>query len=203
MFQPLQGHLQGALNYIHFTSNFLSAITCFMLYSLCFLVQTGSGPLTFIQLGFKNSSSYILLSLACTFAWRLINGEKFYSKGAILLRAILNHHSQSPSQYVGSRYNVGHTVPRLSARWPRNWGLIPDVSMVYFSSRKYPHRLWARVLFPREQSGRGMKTTTHLNLLQKSRMSGVIPPYPHVFMAHTGANLPLPLPLDVCVIHVL
>jgi len=61
---------------------------------------------------------------------------------------------------------------------------------------KFPLRLWAlpsllsngyRGLFPRGQSGRDVKLTTHLLLVPRSRMRGAVPPF-----SNTGTTLPLP-----------
>jgi hypothetical protein len=62
-----------------------------------------------------------------------------------------------------------------------------------FSSPLRPERLWGppsllsnryQVLFPWGQSGRGVKLTTHLHLVPRSKMRRAIPPLPqYVFMA--------------------
>jgi hypothetical protein len=57
----------------------------------------------------------------------------------------------------------------------------------FFSSPPRPERLWSlpsllssgyHGLFPWVKSGRGVKLTTHLHLVPRSRMRGTIPPLP-------------------------
>jgi hypothetical protein len=71
-----------------------------------------------------------------------------------------------------------------------NWGIVIQVpvgSRIFFSPRR-PDRLWGsptllsngyRLLFLRGQSGWGVKLTTHLQLVPRSRKCGSIHPFPH------------------------
>jgi hypothetical protein len=58
----------------------------------------------------------------------------------------------------------------------------------FFSSLRRPKRLWGPPIqcvpgmLPRKWSDRGVKQTTHLHLVPRSRISGAIPP-PYVFIA--------------------
>jgi hypothetical protein len=49
---------------------------------------------------------------------------------------------------------------------------------IFFSPRR-PDRLWGPLNLPRGKSGRGMKLTTHLQLVPRSRKCGCIHPLPH------------------------
>jgi hypothetical protein len=64
--------------------------------------------------------------------------------------------------------------------------------IIIFSSPYRPDRLWGppillsngyRVLFPRALSGRGVKLTTHLQLVPRSRKCGSIHPSPYALAA--------------------
>jgi hypothetical protein len=67
-------------------------------------------------------------------------------------------------------------------------GVRVPVGLRIFSSPRRPDRLWDppsllsngyRGLFPRGQSGQGVKLTTHLQLVPRSRKRGSIHPLPH------------------------
>ena len=67
------------------------------------------------------------------------------------------------------------------------------------SPAKRPDRLWApptllfneyRRFFPRVWSSRGVRLTTKLHLVQRSRMSGAVPLLPHASVAWTGKIYP-------------
>jgi hypothetical protein len=72
-------------------------------------------------------------------------------------------------------------------------GSIPGGGWEFFSATPCPERLWGpptllsneyQGLLPCWSSGRGVKLTTHLHLVPRSRMRGAIPPLLHyVFMA--------------------
>jgi len=60
----------------------------------------------------------------------------------------------------------------------------------FFSSPPHPYRLWGSPSLPfsvyvelchRGESGRGVKLTTHLNLVPRLGMRGVIPPFFHTY----------------------
>jgi hypothetical protein len=70
----------------------------------------------------------------------------------------------------------------------RGVGVRVPVGSGMFSSRHRPDRFWGpqsllsngyRGLFPRVYSGRGVKVTTHLHLVPRSRKRGSIHPLPH------------------------
>jgi hypothetical protein len=67
-------------------------------------------------------------------------------------------------------------------------GVQVPVGSRFFTSPCYPERLWGplslisngyRGLFPRGWTGRGVKLTTHLHLVPRSRKCGPIHPLPH------------------------
>jgi hypothetical protein len=72
-------------------------------------------------------------------------------------------------------------------------GSIPGGDWEFFSLPPRPERFWAHPAsypmgtwgsFPGDKSGRGMKLTTHLYFVPKSRIRGAIPPLSqYVFMA--------------------
>jgi hypothetical protein len=74
----------------------------------------------------------------------------------------------------------------------RGIGVRVPIGSRIFSSPNSPDRLWGppnrlsngyRGLFPRGWSGRGVKLTTHLKLVPRSRKCGSIYPLPYAFMA--------------------
>jgi hypothetical protein len=78
-------------------------------------------------------------------------------------------------------------VQRSATGWMIG-GSIPGRGREFFSSPPPPERLWIpssllsngyRGLFPCGQSGRGVKLTTHLRLVPRSRMRGAIHLLPH------------------------
>jgi len=85
-------------------------------------------------------------------------------------------------------------------RWTTGWmigGLGPGCSWEFFSPPPRPDRLWGpysflskgyQGLFPWGYSRRGVKLTTHLHLVPRSRMRGAIRPLPQ-YALWRGAQL--------------
>jgi hypothetical protein len=75
-------------------------------------------------------------------------------------------------------------VARLRDGQRRNRGWIPRKDRRYFFSPKCPGRLWGppNLLFIvyRRKSGRGVKLTSHLHVVPRLKLSGAIPPVPHM-----------------------
>jgi hypothetical protein len=76
-------------------------------------------------------------------------------------------------------------------------GSSPDRGWEFFSSALHPDRLWGPLSllsngfqgpFPWGQSGWGVKLTTHLHLVPRSRIRGAIPPLPNT-PSRRGAKL--------------
>jgi hypothetical protein len=81
-------------------------------------------------------------------------------------------------------------------RWARSWMIgvrIPAEARNFslhhhvptgFGARPASYSMGTRNSFPGSKNGRGVKLTTHLHLVPRSRMRGAIPPFPqYAFMA--------------------
>jgi hypothetical protein len=144
---------------------FLSS--CFSFFLLFLLIPTFSFPDPFF-----NSLSSVSFS-----SFSFFISSSFF---AVMLLFLLLHLPRSRDSSVGIATGYGLDDRGVGVRVP--------VGSRIFSTPRLPDRLWGppdllsngyRWLFPRGLSDRGVKLTTHFQLLPRSRKCGSIHPLPH------------------------
>jgi hypothetical protein len=122
--------------------------------------------------------SYVSRSLPCPGTPSSVRNENVLN---ILLpsrrKRQLYERQVSPSLFSDTLTCDYHLKSRRSVGYEPKFR-VPVGSRI-FSSPRRPHRLWYWGLFPTGQSGRGVKLTTRLQLMQRSRKRGSINRLPH------------------------
>jgi hypothetical protein len=147
---------------------------------MCLICYITSYNKHFYVLSLQHFGRYKILKLRFRFSTFEVTRIIYFFAGQklfVLLFSVINWSKKSQDSPMVYRWATGWTTGASSVG--RGWE--------FFSSPPRPDRLWGspnllsngyQRLSTWRQSGRGVKLTTHLHLVPRSRMRGAIPPLP-------------------------